>query len=439
MQKVLVLSSTKKPLMPCSPKRARELLTKRKAAVYRMFPFTIILKFRADGVTQPVELKLDPGSKTTGIALTSQNKVLFAADLNHRGQQVKKALDSRRALRRGRRGRKTRYRDPRFNNRTRPKGWLPPSLMSRVDNVEAWFKKLQRFIPISSVDIETVRFDMQKIVNPEISGTEYQQGELFGYEVREYLLEKWNRTCAYCGKKNIPLEIEHITPKSRGGSNRVSNLTLACSPCNVAKGNIPVEEFLKGDKPLLKRILTRSKAPLRDAAAVNATRIAIGEMLKSFGLPVSFWSGGRTKHNRVKQGYPKEHWVDAACVGEGGARVHISEKMVPLIITATGRGSRQMCRVDRFGFPRTKAKSVKRVKGFQTGDMVRAVVEKGKKAGRYFGRVAIRASGSFNIKQSKETIQGIGWRWCQLIQRMDGYAYAFLPALKGGVSCEGTR
>ena len=387
MQKVLVLSSTKKPLMPCSPKRARELLTKRKAAVYRMFPFTIILKFRADGDTQPVELKLDPGSKTTGIALVSGDTVLFAADLNHRGQQVKKALDSRRALRRGRRGRKTRYREPRFDNRTRPKGWLPPSLLSRVNNVETWFKKLKRFVPISSVDIETVRFDTQKIVNPEISGTEYQQGKLFGYEVREHLLEKWQRTCAYCGKKNIPLEVEHIVPKSRGGSNRVSNLTLACRPCNVKKGSSPVEQFLKKNQLLLKKIKARAKAPLKDAAAVNSTRIAIGEMLKSFGLPVSFWSGGRTKHNRVKQGYPKEHWVDAACVGEGGARVHIPEFMQPLVITATGRGSRQMCRMDRFGFPRTKAKSVKRVKGFQTGDMVRAVVEKGKKAGRYFGRI----------------------------------------------------
>ena len=120
--------------------------------------------------------------------------------------------------------------------------------------------------------MELVRFDMQKIQNPEISGVEYQQGELMGYEVREYLLEKWDRKCAYCGKTDIPLEIEHIVPKSKGGSNRVGNLTLACTACNRKKGNKPLEQFLSRKPELLKRIQKQSGVPLKDAGAVNASR-----------------------------------------------------------------------------------------------------------------------------------------------------------------------
>ncbi|WP_218576826.1 RNA-guided endonuclease IscB, partial [Desulfobacter latus] len=139
---------------------------------------------------------------------------------------------------------------------------------------------------------------MQKIQNPEISGVAYQQGELMGYEVREYLLEKWDRTCAYCGKTDIPLEIEHIVPKSKGGSNRVSNLTLACTACNRKKGNKPLEQFLSRKPELLKRIQKQSKVPLKDAGAVNATRWDLFRTLKKTGLPVETGSGGLTKFNR---------------------------------------------------------------------------------------------------------------------------------------------
>jgi len=295
--------------------------------------------------------------------------------------------------------------------------------MSRVDNVTNWSKKLKSLAPISSIAVETVRFDMQKMQNPEISGVEYQQGELLGYEIREYLLEKWQRKCAYCEAKDIPLEIEHIVPKSKGGTNRVSNLTLACNKCNVKKSNKAVEAFVK-DKTKLAKILAKAKVSLKDAAAVNATRYATGNELKKFGLAVSFWSGGRTKRNRCTQDYPKDHWIDAACVGKTGSMVYIPKKLKPLLVKAESRGTRQMCRVDKFGFPRTKAKSQKRVKGFQTGDLVKAIVPKGKKQGNYVGRVAVRTTGNFNIKANRKTIQGISFKYCQLIQRSDGYSYA---------------
>ena len=420
--RVFVVSAHKQPLMPCHPARARKLLANGKAAVFRRFPFTIILTQRDQGETQPMQARFDPGSSTTGIALTlqgqTQTTVIWAAELKHRGARIKKLLEQRRAIRRSRRHRKTRYRKPRFSNRTRPKGWLPPGLQSRVDNLEIWADKLRRFSPVSSFSMELVRFDMQKLMNPEISGVEYQQGELLGYEVREYLLEKFNRTCVYCEAQNVPLQVEHLVPRSRGGSNRVSNLAIACGPCNQRKGTQTASEFGFPD------LEVQARRGLKDAAAVNSTRLAVLKMLQQTGLPVETGTGGQTKYNRSKQGYPKSHWLDAACVGESGLGVMAIPDMQVLQITAMGRGSRQMCRVNKYGFPRTSAKSQKRVKGFQTGDMVKAQVASGKKKGRYEGRVAVRSSGSFNIKTKEGTVQGIGHKHCVMVHRQDGYTYS---------------
>ncbi|EAY56097.1 MAG: putative endonuclease, partial [Leptospirillum rubarum] len=276
-----------------------------------MAPFTIRLKDRVGGVTQPVRVKLDPGSKSTGLAVVREEEgdgkttahVLFQAEIHHRGAAIKKKLDQRRAFRRRRRG-NLRYRKPRVDNRTRPDGWLPPSLRHRVDTTLSWVDRLRRRVPVTGISQELVRFDMQKIENPEISGVEYQQGTLAGYEVREYLLEKWGRTCAYCGSENVPLEIDHIHPRSLGGSDRVSNLTLACRSCNLKKGNRPVGEFLAKTPERLSMILARAKAPLKDAAAVNTTRWALFQALKATGLPVETASGGRTKYNRTRLGIP---------------------------------------------------------------------------------------------------------------------------------------
>ena len=427
MQRVFVLDNNRQPLSPCHPARARALLRLKRAAVYQRFPFTIILGDRQGGETQPVELKLDPGSKTTGVALVQQNQsgraVIFAAEIHHRGQQVKKVLDARRAVRRSRRSRKTRYRAPRFDNRTRPAGWLLPSLMSRVYNCLTWVKRLQRLAPVGSIAVETVRFDTQLMQDAEISGVEYQQGTLAGYELREYLLEKWGRKCAYCDVQNVPLQIEHIESRARGGSNRASNLTLACEPCNQRKNSSDVGVFLAHDPVRLKRILAQAKAPLRDAAAVNATRWRLFETLKATGLSVETGSGGRTKYNRTRQEYPKGHWIDAACVGKTGEHVRLDPTQPTLQIKAVGRGNRQMCRMDRFGFPRTSAKSTKTVRGFRTGDMVRAEVLSGKKTGVYLGRVAVRSTGSFNITTATGTVQGISHKYCHRLYRADGYSY----------------
>ena len=349
--------------------------------------------------------------------------VLFGSNINHRGQAMKNNLQSRASLRRGRRGRKTRYRKARFLNRTRKAGGLPPSVESRVGNTESVIHKLASRCPITSASVELVKFDMQAMVNPEMSGIEYQQGELAGYEVREYLLEKWHRTCAYCGAKDVPLQVEHVQPKAAGGSHRVSNLTLACQPCNQKKGSQPIEAFLKAKPELLKKIKAQAKAPLKDAAAVNASRWALVNQLKQW-LPVNTGTGGRTKFNRTRQGFEKDHWIDAACVSESGEQVTIREGMKPLIITAKGRGSHQVVRTNKYGFPRGKAGRIKRAFGFSTGDIVKLVMEKGKYAGTYISRIAgIRASGTLDIKTPAGTV-GASWKHFTLIQRNDGFEYA---------------
>jgi 5-methylcytosine-specific restriction endonuclease McrA len=482
---VLILDSRKKPLMPCSEKRARLLLERGRARVHRMVPFTIRLVDRKvkDSVLQPIRLKLDPGSKTTGMALVREKEtvadatgeilrvltVLLLMELYHRGYGIQKSLKQRKGHRRHRRG-KLRYREPRFDNRTKPQGWLPPSLQHRVDTVLAWVDRWMRLVPVTALSQELVRFDMQQMQNAEISGIEYQQGTLQGYEVREYLLEKWGRKCTYCSTENVPLEIDHIHPRSKGGSDRVSNLAIACHDCNQAKGNMDIAEFLKTDKKRyrlarkarttrlkaleselkadrldeksiraalekesarlqqgedsrLERILKQAAQPLSDAAAVNSTRWALFGRLKETGIPVDVASGGRTKWNRTRLGVPKAHCLDAACVGQVDEVKRWQQPV--LAIKATGRGSYKRTRLTKDGFPRGYLTESKKAFGYQTGDLVKAVVTSGKKKGTYIGRVAIRASGSFNLDTGNALTQGIHQRFCTLIQRADGYGYSW--------------
>src|SRR5712664_2714652 len=241
------MDTTHQPLNSVHPGYARLLLKQGKAAVYKRYPFTGILKTAVENPqVDPLRIKIDPGSKTTGIALVNDasGEVVFAAHLEHRGEKIKKALDQRRGVRRGRRQRETRYRQPRFLNRRRRQGWLPPSLESRISTIVTWVERLRRLAPITAISQELVRFDLQSLEHPEISGIEYQQGTLQGYEVRAYLLEKWERHCSYCDKTDIPLQVEHIQPRAKHGGNRLGNLCLACEPCNLAKGTLDIRMFL---------------------------------------------------------------------------------------------------------------------------------------------------------------------------------------------------
>lgn len=453
---VFVLDQRGKPLMPCREKRARLLLQRGRARVHRVVPFVIRLVDRtvADCELQPVRAKLDPGSKTTGIALVREavdgSVVLNLFELEHRGAAIRDALRARAARRRRRRSRNLRYRTPRFDHRSRQAGWLPPSLRHRVETTLSWIGRLRRWAPVTGLAQELVKFDLPALDNPDIDGVEYQRGTLAGTEAREYLLEKWQRRCAYCDAESVPLEIEHVRPKALGGSDRISNLALACRPCNQKKGAKPVEGFLAQQPERLRRILATLKKPLNDAAAVNATRWVLWNSLKTTRLPVEVGSGGKTRWNRERLSIPKAHAWDAACVGDVVA-VRDWERPT-LAIKAAGRGAYQRTRVDANGFPRGYLMRPKQVHGFATGDRVKAIVPAGKKAGTHVGRVAVRATGSFNIQTPAGLVQGIHHRHCRVVQRGDGYGYRHfrpiltalsrgslsLPSLKAGVSRGGT-
>lgn len=414
---IFVLDADKKPLAMCHPAKARKLLKQGKAKVYRKEPFTIILRrIVDDDVKKEYRLKIDYGSKHTGLALLKDEKVMWLGQLEHKAT-IREDMVKRASYRRRRRSSNLRYRKPRFENRTKIEGWLPPSLMSRVQNIKTWLKRLSVICPLGYISYENVKFDTQLMENPDISGVEYQQGTLLGYEVRQYLLEKFEHKCAYCGKKDVPLEIEHIIPKSRGGSNRISNLTISCHDCNQAKNNRTAEEF---GYPDVQKQISKS---LRDTAIVNSTGRAVYKILKSSGLDVECGSGGRTKYNRSILGLPKEHYYDACCVGVSTPDGLIFKTSDVQIIKAKGRGKHQRTNVDGSGFPRGYLSRQKQFFGFQTGDMVKATVPTGKKKGIYSGIVACRKSGSFDIKTNKGRIQGINHKRFKLTQRLDGYMY----------------
>ncbi|KAF3890935.1 MULTISPECIES: RNA-guided endonuclease IscB [Nostocales] len=348
---VFVLSKNGLILKPTTPARARILQSIGKGKKLKLFPFTLILDKDVDENIEPyLELRIDPGSKFTGISLVDLNKneVIWAMELEHRGARIKMELIKRAATRRSRRSRRLRYRQKRFD-RKKPDGWLAPSLRHRLLTTQTWIKRLLRLAPIKSIAIESVKFDFQKMETPDIEGIEYQQGTLFGYTLREALLEHWGRECVYCGKTDVPLQIEHIHARTKGGSDRFSNLTLSCEKCNQKKGNKPVEQFLKGKPEILQKIKAHQKKSLSDASAVNSTRKAIFEMAQQFGLRVISGDGASTKMIRIKSELPKQHWIDSACVGTDQiVKLRIYQS---LRVTCTGHGTRQVQRVNASGFP----------------------------------------------------------------------------------------
>lgn len=421
MNKVFVIDGNKTPLTPCSPARARKLLNNQNAAVFRMKPFTIILKKVVENpvVAEKIEFKVDPGSKTSGIVVTVNQDVVFAMNLKHHGSLIVNDLLSRRAIRRSRRNRKTRYRKVRFLNRKRAENWLPPSIQSRLDNIVSWFKRLNAWIPLQEIHLEHVNFDTQKMQNPEISGIEYQQGTLQGVDIRQYLLEKFERKCVYCGKINVPLQVEHVVPKINGGTNKISNLTIACQPCNQKKGSKNIEEFLKDKPEILKKVKSQINTTLKDAASVDAMKDKLFLTLSKF-LPTFKWSAALTKFNRQNNSFAKDHWIDAACVGKSGETVNI-KGVKGLELKAMGRGNRQVTRVNKFGFPCAAPKKYKRIQGFSTGDLVKMVILKGKYVGKYVANIiSIKYNGQLTFRHNDQKIT-TGYKNFKLIQRGNGY------------------
>lgn len=421
---VFVLNRSKKPLDMISHAKARILLKNRLAVVHKIYPFTIRLKDNSCvSNDKTYNVKIDPGSKHTGIAIVNnKDSVVMLAEIEHRGHVIKKRIDSRRAVRHHRRNRKTRYRPARFLNRTRPEGWLAPSVKSRADNVINFIKKYKKLLNINKIMIEHVSFDTAQMTSDNyLIGTAYQQGPLYETNLRNFVFSKTKGRCSYCGAEAT--EIDHIVPKANGGTNSTYNLTPVCRSCNEKKSNLSLKEFGKKiGKDFSK--LEPKKLP-KDAAIVQSSRNYMVKEITKLVSDTTTHPSWLTKYNRDSIGLPKEHYYDALSVGEVPNKFDsLTDKI--LVISAKGRGSRQMCRVNRYGFPRTSAKASKSVEGFQTGDMVKAIVPTGlKKGGEYLGKVAVRSSGYFDIQTRTKTIEGIGCKYCHIVQRSDGYLYSY--------------
>jgi 5-methylcytosine-specific restriction endonuclease McrA len=206
-----------------------------------------------------------------------------------------------------------------------------------VRNVRTWVARLRRLAPVTAVSQEVARFDTPLLEHLDMTGIAYQQGELAGREGREgreYLLEQFGRTCASCGAPHVPLQVEHSVPKARGGSEQVSNLPIACAPCNQTTESRTAEEVGHPE------IHAQARRSLMDAAAVKASRWARSRRLQATGLPVAVGTGGRTTWTRTQHGLPKAPGTDAACVGASTPPVVRVADVVPLGSTATGHGTR---------------------------------------------------------------------------------------------------
>lgn len=420
---VLVINKHKQPCNTISEAYARILLFKKQAVIHKRFPFTI--RLRNDNAVlkdRAYTVKLDPGSRHTGIAIVDdKDSVVMLAEIEHRGHIVKKNLDDRRAARSSRRQRKTRYRAARFLNRTKPNGWLAPSIRSRADNVINFIRKYKKMINIDKVMIENVSFDTaQMSSNTKLWGNNYQQGPLYQQKLRSFIFNRSNGKCVYCGAKAT--EIDHVIARSNGGTNSTYNLVASCRSCNKEKSNLSLKEFGKIMNKNYSH-LEPKKLP-KDATIVQSARNYMIKEITKLVPATTTYDAWLTKYNRDELGLSKEHYYDALSVGEVPNSFNFLTDKI-LQISAKGRGSRQMCRMDSYGFPKTKPKGSKSVEGFQTGDIVKAVVTKGSKQGEYLGRVVIHSSGFFDIKTKNSSVMGIGHKYCHLIQRGDGYFYSY--------------
>lgn len=356
-QQVPVYATGGEPLMPCHPARARKLLARGRAVPHHIrgiFGIRLLDRTRTDSALQGVALNIDPGSDTSGLTLVADDhqgnrNVLFAVELKHRAFAMKATLTRRRSFRRNRRGR-LRYRAARFDNRTKPDGWLPPSVQSLVHDTIRLVETMRQMFPISSIRIERNKFDPQLMMNPQISGIGYQHGTLHGRQVRAYVMDRDHSRCVYCGEHRAQLELDHVRPRAIG-TDRVDNLVTCCRQCNVKKANRPIKEFLADQPELLEHVLERlQRSDLVSAAHVNAALPAIVQSLRATGLPVQLTDAASVSWDRDRFGIPKTHCYDAALQGRGFQIVVSLPTRVIQLRPHNGR-SKQKANVDRHGTP----------------------------------------------------------------------------------------
>jgi 5-methylcytosine-specific restriction endonuclease McrA len=407
-QPVFVLDADGRKLATCHPARARQLIAKGKADVEENCPFQIRLRKRVENpVVEDADIKLDTGARHVGYALVSGSGRVYAMGEETLRADIKERMDWRRICRRNRRNRKTRYRKPRFDNRRRPEGWLPPSLRSLVDATVRLAHKLERLMPVRRVVAETASFDIHRLINPDVQGAAYQHGPLYRTDLRRYLFLKHRGLCAYCKE---PLgegwQADHVISKSRGGSDRPFNRVSSCEGCNQRKGNRTAVEF---GHPEIVAYAKESYAP---AAILTSIKTALVEKLSKIA-PVVETDGAQTLANRKSTGLGKSHANDAICAFEVPANLVLPDR--ELTVAARPRGTRRLVNGVR---GEHKVRLGREVKGFRQWDCV------GWNGRRYYikGR---RATGSFLLSNldGHKAKDGVGYKRLRLIRRVQGLQF----------------
>ena len=402
--KVFVLNMRGQPLMPCSPPKARKLLRAGKAVPVRRTPFVIQLTVPTGETKQPITLGVDAGYKHVGLSATTAKEELLASEVELR-QDVTGLLSDRLALRRARRNRKTRYRAPRFDNRVRSKhkGWLATSVENRIQAHISRIEAVCRVLPITKIVIETASFDIQKIKNPEVEGTDYQQGDQLGFRnVREYVLFRDGHVCQACKgrSKDLILNVHHIESRKTGGD-APGNLITLCEACHKA--------YHAGK---LKQFSPRRGASFRAETFMGIMRWTVLNRLRERHpeLPVTNTYGYLTKHKRIVAGLPKTHCADAFCIA---GVLDAKRRGEYLFQKQTRRHNRQIHKLTILkGGVRKRHQAPYLVHGFRLFDKVLCKGE----VGFIFGR---RSSGAFDVRRLNGTkiSAGISYKKLSLLEK----------------------
>lgn len=308
---VYVLNNAGVPLMPTRRLgKVRRMLKSGQAIIVNYEPFTIKLTYETTNYIQDITLGVDLGSVHVGLSASTKKYELYASETNLRSRRIKNLLDKKREERRTRRSR-LRYRKPRFDNRIRAKhkGWLAPSMQHRIDSHLRIIDNVSKILPVKTYRVEIGLFDTQKISNLDISGEEYQHGQMLGYaNVKVFVRFRDKNTCQQCKGKSGDrrIEVHHIQHKGQNGSNRPDNLVCLCKTChdNYHQNGLKLKKFSLNKK---------NAVTLHDAAMMNIIKDCVLDGLEKMypDKEVKKTYGYITKFNRKRYNIRKSHTNDA--------------------------------------------------------------------------------------------------------------------------------
>lgn len=417
--RVFVKNMRGQPLMPCKPQKARKLLKAKQAKIINYKPFTIQLTIATGETKQNIDIGVDTGSSHIGICIRSEDKILTKGEITLRND-VKSLLDIRRALRRNRRSRKTRYRQPRFLNRKKPGGWLPPSIQSKINNEFMWIDRFCSLVPNPRLHIEVGKFDIAKMINPDIQGKEYQEGQTKGYyDVRYFVFARDNYTCQVCGKsKGKILQTHHIVYRHNGGTDRAANLITVCTDCHTPENHKP-GGVLYGWQMQHKKV-----RQYKEPVFMNTIRKRIFD--KYPGAEITY--GSDTVIKRKNLGLEKAHYNDAIAIS-GMTTIKKNENSYFILAQARKKkrslheATPRKGRNNKNTKAKRNSKNTKSYKGFFLNDRVIIENKIGWISGFYSGGCYIQ-----DIKNNYITMDGKNYKQitvskCKLLNRNNNWRF----------------